>query len=92
MEKNKKGIMMLSAVTEALNYKSDNPNCDNEDIMEHISEFAKQKKRQKDKLLMIASVSKALSILEISPNSSEKAVINQIIKEIPYIIERVEEE
>jgi len=84
-------VNMMTAVTEVLNFRKNNPNADHEKIMQHISNIAKNTRNHQAKLGMIASASKALSIIEKNPRLTDKEVIKQVMEEIPNILQKIRE-
>jgi hypothetical protein len=92
MEKDKKEVRMVAAVSEALEFRKRNPNVDSEKILSHIINLVAKEKEQDIKLGMIAAASKAVFILERNPNMHERMIIKQVMKEFPDIIAGIDKE
>jgi len=86
-----KQVHMMSAVTEVLKFRKGNPKVDNEKMMQHISNMAKNIRNQQTKIGMVAAASKALSIIEIEPNLTDKEVMKKVMNELPNILDNMKE-
>jgi hypothetical protein len=83
-------VKMVSAVTEVLKFKKENPRANYEQSLQHISNIVKKEKNQYIKLGMVSSASKALSILEREPRLKDKDVMRKIVDELPKILEKID--
>lgn len=80
-------IDMISAVSETLSFKKNNPNSNDEEILKHISKFARTFKNKKTKLGVIAASSKALKIMQRNSQLSDKEVISKVLNQLPLLID-----
>jgi hypothetical protein len=91
MEKDtKKGIGMISAASEALNYRKEHPAASNEQIMGHVSKFIAKERDSSLKLPMVAAASKALTIAERAPDLSDKQIIGKVMNELPLLMDNTD--
>lgn len=86
------GVKMVSAITEVLSYRKQNPMAKEEDILHHIFKFARIEKDKKTKMGMLAAASKTVQIFEKNPRLTEKEVIREVMKELPGILLTINEE
>ena len=87
-----KGVNMIAAVSKALAFRKNNPRADSEMIMKHVSRFIEATEDDGAKLGMIAASSRAVYILEREPNLTDKEIIKRVMKELPEIKSRIDEE
>ncbi|MEK6881597.1 MAG: hypothetical protein AABY22_18390 [Nanoarchaeota archaeon] len=79
------GVKLISSAAKVFElYKKENMSP--EEIMEQVSRMASVERDAKIKIGMIASASKALSILEKNPLYSEKQVLHEVMNELPKIM------
>ncbi len=78
----KRGIAMVSAVTEALKYRSIGQIPDEEQIMKKTMKFISAPEYKDYQFKMISAVSQAIKILQREPNLTDRAVIDRIVREM----------
>lgn len=87
-------IKMVSAASEALNFRKQKPNAIDEETFQYISDFIESQKinNQKIKIAMVASAEKALKMARENPNLSDKELLKRFMDEIPDILYNMEVE
>ena len=85
-----KGIKMISAATEVLNYKKKHIGSSNEEIMNHVANKISNERDNPTRFAMIGAASRALSLSERNPGMSDREIIKDIVAEISSIIHTVE--
>lgn len=90
MEKEtQRGIAMISAATHAL--KARREFNDSGSAMNVVTKLIKEQKDEQTKIGMIAAASKALEIADRNPELTDRAIINQVMVELPGIMSTVKE-
>jgi len=82
-------VKMISALTEALNYRKKNPKADEEAIMKQVARFVSKEKNEDSKIAMIAAASRGIKMLE-RKEMLDRQVIKQVMAELPEIINKIE--
>ena len=82
MDLTKRGIAMVSAVTEALKYRTLGKIPDEEEIMKKTIRFVSSPEYKEYQFKMVGAISQAIKILQREPNLSDRAVIDRIVKEM----------
>ncbi len=85
-----KGVELIPAIAEAFKYKKKNPLAAEDEILKHILKFAKQESKS-IKIGMVSTASKTIQLLEKNPRLTEKEAIREIVKEIPHILLKINE-
>lgn len=85
MDRTKRGIEMVAAVSEALKYRKENPSADEEKIMRHVIGFLSGVRNRKAKIESIAAVNYALKILRHNPDKIDRAIIDEVVNNIDSI-------
>ena len=85
VDKAKRGIEMVAAVSEALKYRKANPSADEEKIMRHVMSFLSEVRNREAKVESIAAVNYALKILRQNPKQIDRAIIEEIVTNIDSI-------
>jgi hypothetical protein len=90
----KKGEELVAAVTESFRYKKKNPFAQEEEILQHILNFAYSESENDSqmKMGMISAASKTIRFVDRHPRYNEGEVIKEMIKEIPGIIFTISQE
>jgi hypothetical protein len=92
MEKEtEQGIEMISAASEALKFRKENPSAEINQIMHQVSKLAKEQRNSKTKIAMISAASKALELAERNPKFTERKVISELMKHLPELIKTIEQ-
>jgi len=86
MKKEKEKMLMISAASEALKYKSKNPGVNSERIIKHVMSSLDYK------ISGIAAVNEVLKIKESNPNLKDKQVIQALMDNIEKILVQTQEE
>ncbi len=77
-----RGIAMVSAVTEALRYRTIGQIPDEETIMKKTINFVSVPEYKEYRFKMIGAISQAIKILQREPNLTDRAVIDRIVREM----------
>jgi hypothetical protein len=85
VDKAKRGIEMIAAVSEALKFRKANPSADEEKIMRHVMSFLSEARSKEAKISSIAAVNYALKMLRQNPKHTERAIIDEIVTNIDSI-------
>jgi hypothetical protein len=83
----KRGIAMVSAVTEALRHRKKGQIPDEEAVMKKTMKFVSNPEFKEYQFKMIAAVSHAIKVLQAEPDLSDRQVIDRIVKEMTSIRE-----
>lgn len=81
----KRGIAMVSAVTEALRHRTKGQIPDEEVMMKKTMKFISNPEFKEYQFKMIAAVSHAIKVLQAEPNLSDRQVIDRIVKEMNHL-------
>lgn len=81
----KRGIAMVSAVTEALRHRTKGQIPDEEIVMKRTMKFISNPEFKEYQFKMIAAVSQAVKILQAEPDLSDRHVIDRIVREMTNI-------
>ena len=79
-------VNMVSAVTEAVKIKKENPGMDNERIMQKISRMAENVRGEQAKLGMVVAASKTLQIMDREKGLKDKDIIKMVVAEFPNML------
>jgi len=80
-----KEVKMISTVSAVLDFKRKNPGADSEKILRYVADFVSKEKDYDTKISMMATGTKAVSIIERNPRLSEREVIKKIVELLPEI-------
>ncbi len=85
---------MVSAASEAINFRKKNPAAIDEESYQHISDYIEKirVKDEKIKIAMIAAASKAFELTKKNPDVSERDILKDVMDEIPGILYNLGEE
>ncbi|MFA5174199.1 MAG: hypothetical protein WC438_03385 [Candidatus Pacearchaeota archaeon] len=85
-------IQMIAAASRLLSFKKNNPLAIPEEIFQDLSDYISEEEiNENHKVYMIAAASKALEISKKNPRLKEKEVLNLLMKDIPEIINSLEQ-
>jgi hypothetical protein len=85
MDMTKRGIAMVSAVTEALRHRTKGQIPDEEVVMKKTMKFVSNPEFKEYQFKMVSAVSHAIKILQAEPDLSDRQVIDRIVKEMTNI-------
>ncbi len=83
----KRGIAMISAVTEALKYRTPGKIPEEEEIMKKVINFVSTSEFKEYQFKMVSAVSEAIKIIQKDPSITDREVIDRVVK----IISKVED-
>lgn len=86
MDKSKRGLIIVSGVNEALNFRKKNKGCSNEKVIEHIVSYVKNIKSDITKKEIIAGVNYALKIIEREPKLCDAKIMDRIVNNLDKIV------
>ena len=86
-------IRMMTAASQAIAFKKQNPMAIDEEAFQHIADYIQQSRIKDEtiKMAMIAAAGKAFKIAHDNPDVSEKELLKQFVEQIPVILEGMEE-
>ena len=84
------GVKVMSAAAKAFEYRK--RGMSPEEVLMNISKMTSSERDQKTKIGMIASATKTLSVIDKNPSYNERQVLSEVMRELPSIIERANEE
>jgi hypothetical protein len=85
MDTIKKGIDIVAGANAALVYKKTHPLASEEEIMNHVISFSKNKQFKKSQMEIVVGASHAIKLTARNPRMSDRQVINQIMREMTTI-------